>query len=95
MSASTETSFRHVSPRSIGVFAGLLGSFASRLQLAGRRQRVGAITVWDGQAGLRLPAGRGCFRLGLYVTFRRAPDEDDPQGPPAAAAARPPAVEAN
>ena len=87
MSASTEASFHRVSSRSA---IGLLNFFAPRLQLAGRRQRVGVITVWDGQAGFRLPAvGRNCFRLGVYVTFRRGPDDDDPDGRPPAAAARP------
>ena len=87
MSASTEASFHHVSSRTA---MGLLSFLAPRLRIAGRRQRVGAITVWDGQAGFRLPsAGRNCFRLGVYVTFRRGPDDDDPDGRPPAAAARP------
>lgn len=87
MSASTETSFHRVpSPSSAGRLAGILGALSPRLQLAARRQRVGAITVWDGQAGFRLPAGRSCFRLGLYVTFRRTLDDDGPDGRPPAAA---------
>ncbi|TLG79020.1 hypothetical protein [Methylocystis sp. B8] len=87
MSASTEASFHRVSSRTA---MDLLSSLTPRLRLAGRRQRVGAVTVWDGQAGFRLPsAGRNCFRLGVYVTFRRGPDDDDPDGRPPAAAARP------
>lgn len=87
MSASTEASFHRVSSRSA---IGLLSFLAPRLRLAGRRQRVGSITVWDGQAGFRLPmVSRNCFRLGVYVTFRRGPDDDDPDAPPPAAAARP------
>jgi len=87
MSASTEASFHHASSRTA---RGLLSSLTPRLRLAVCKQRVGAITVWDGQAGFRLPAvGRNCFRLGVYVTFRRGPDDDDPDGRPPAAAARP------
>lgn len=94
MSASTETSFHRVSPPpAAGRLAGILGALSPRLRLAARRQRVGAITVWDGQAGFRLPAGRSCFRLGLYVTFRRAPDDDGPDSRPPAAAGPAPAEE--
>lgn len=75
MSASTETSFHRATSPFVAV---LLGALAPRLQLAGRRQNVGAMTVWDGQAGLRLPLARGSFRLGLYITLRRAPDDNDP-----------------
>lgn len=87
MSASSEASIHRVSSRN--AFS-LLSTLTPRLRLTGCRQRVGAVTVWDGQAGFRLPAaGRNCFRLGVYVTFRRGPDDDDPDGRPPAAAARP------
>jgi hypothetical protein len=87
MSASTEASVHRAPSRNA---LSLLSSLTPRLRLAGCRQRVGAVTVWDGQAGFRLPAaGRNCFRLALYVTFRRGPDDDEPDGRPPAAAAQP------
>lgn len=91
MSASSDTSFHRMSsPSAAGRLSrwlsGWVAALSPRVQLAGRRQRVGAITVWDGQAGFRLPAGRSRFRLGLYVTFRRDPGDDDPDGQPPVAA---------
>lgn len=91
MSASTDASFRRVIPSTAATsVASLFGALMPRFRLKGCRQRLGAVTVWDGQAGFRLPAPGGeFFRFGFYVTFRRGPDDEDPQGPPPAACARP------
>ncbi len=86
MSVSIESATVLATPRltrlAARIASRLQTSLSRRATLASWRQRVGDVSVWDGQARFRLPGAgdRHFFRVSLYVTVRRAPHEDE-EGP--------------